>query len=193
MSSVASAVFPGTSSSISSNWLADTMTAIQNSQTPGGILGALQNSGSNVFQRTANTANAFATIAQGSVTNATQLIAQIQAQRVSQENAKKVQDALDALQQTQQMVQPKNVADPVIYLGDGATLDTNSNILTESDGKQYDALTGAPYVDPASIVQLANGAYIDTKNNIMTMPDGSQIDIVTGLPLSVVEAATSSS
>ncbi len=185
MSSVASALFPSSSSSsTSSNWLADTMTAIQNSQSSGGILGALQNSGSsNVFQQTANAANAFATIQQGSVTSTTQLIAQIQAQRVSQENAKKVQDALDALQQTQQMVQPKNVADTVISLGDGATLDTTSNILTQSDGKQYDALTGAPYIDPANLIQLANGAYIDTANNIMTMPDGTRIDTVTGLTI----------
>jgi len=181
MASVASSLFAGSSSS--SNWLADTMTAIQNSQSPSGILGALQNSKSSSFVQTANAANAFATIAQGSVTNATQLIVQIEAQRLSQENAKKVQDALNALQQTQQMVQPKNVADAVIYLGNGATLDTNSNILTQSDGKQYDALTGAPYVDPASIVQLANGAYIDTANNIMTLPDGTRIDTVTGLTI----------
>jgi hypothetical protein len=53
------------------------------------------------------------------------------------------------------------------------------------DGAQYDATTGAKYVDPASIIQLANGAYLNTKSNILTLPDGTQIDTVTGLKISV--------
>ena len=81
-------------------------------------------------------------------------------------------------------MQPKNVLDPTIFLSNGATIDTNSNIMTMADGTQYDTTTGAKYVDPASIIQMANGAYLDTKNNILTLADGTKIDTVTGLKIS---------
>ncbi len=83
------------------------------------------------------------------------------------------------------MVPVKNVLDPVIYLGDGSTIDTANNIMTMANGTQYDTVTGAKYVDPASIIQMANGAYLNTQSNILTMPDGTQIDTVTGLKVSV--------
>ena len=73
---------------------------------------------------------------------------------------------------------------PYVFLPGGATIDTNNNIMTMPDGTKYDTLTGAKYVDPASIIQLANGAYLDTQNNILTMPDGTQVDTVTGLTIS---------
>ena len=173
-----------------SNWLADTITAIQNEQNQGGLLGMLQNSGgdgsiSNFLSQSSNTANAFATISQTSVTNASSLFAQIASQNIQQANAKKLQDSLDQLSAQQQMVQAKNVLDPVMYFPNGSTLDTNSNILTMPDGTQYDTTTGAKYVDPASIIQMANGAYLNTQSNILTLPDGSQIDTVTGLKVSV--------
>jgi hypothetical protein len=174
-----------------SNWLADTMTAIKNSNNAGGLLGMLSaaaagNDGSvNTFlNNSAATANAFATISQSSVTNASALFAQMAAQNLQTQNAQKLQDAMNALATTQQMVQPKNTLDPVIYFADGSTIDTNSNIMTRADGTQYDVTTGAKYVDPASIVQMANGAYLDTKNNILTMSDGTKIDTVTGLKVS---------
>ena len=50
-----------------------------------------------------------------------------------------------------------------------------------SNGKKIDAITGADWVDPKSIVNLANGSYLDTANNILTMPNGTKIDTVTGL------------
>ncbi len=92
---------------------------------------------------------------------------------------------MDALSASQQIVQPKNVLDPFIYFDDGSSLDTNSNILTMSNGTQIDTTTGLKVIDTSSIIQMANGAYLDTKNNILTMPDGSQIDTVTGLKISV--------
>jgi len=107
------------------------------------------------------------------------------AQNAQQANSQKLQDSIDALSLTQQMVQPKNVLDPTIFFADGSTLDTNSNILTMSDGTQIDTTTGAKVVDTSSLIQMANGAYLDTANNILTMPDGSQIDTVTGLKVSV--------
>jgi hypothetical protein len=177
------------STSATSNWIADTMTAIQNQQNEGGLLGMLDNAGgdgsiSSFLGQSSNNANALATISQTSVTNAGTLFAQIAATKQQQANAKKLQDSLDQAAAQQQMVQPKNTLDPFIYFPDGTTIDTTKNILTMPDGTQYDTTTGAKYVDPASIMQLANGAYLNTKTNIMTMADGTQIDAVTGLKVS---------
>jgi hypothetical protein len=172
-----------------SNWLADTITAIQNQKNEGGLLGMLDNAGgdgsvNSFLGQSANTANFFATISQTSVTNSGALFAQIAASNQQQAAAQKLQDALDQQAASQQMVQPKSMLDPVIYLSDGTTIDTVNNIMTRPDGTQYDTTTGAKYVDPASILQLANGAYLNTKTNIMTMADGTQIDTVTGLTVS---------
>ncbi len=173
-----------------SNWLADTYTAIQNSNNAGGLLGMLSaaagNDGSiNSFLRNSNTtANAFATISQSSVTNASALIAQMAAQNLQKADEKKMNKAFADLAATQKMVPQKNVLDKVIYFADGSTIDTINNIMTRADGTQYDTTTGARYVDPSSIIQMANGAYLDTKNNILTMPDGTRIDTVTGLTVS---------
>jgi len=173
-----------------SNWLADTLTNIQNEANQAGLLGMLQNSGgdgsiSSFLGTSSNTANNFALISQNSVINASSLIAQMASENLQKENAQKLQDAFDALTATQHMVQPKNTLDSFIYFSDGSTIDTNSNIMTRADGTQYDTITGAKYVDPTSIIQIANGAYLDTKNNILTMTDGTQIDTVTGLKVSV--------
>ena len=130
-------------------------------------------------------ANNFALISQNSVINASSLIAQEAAQNQQAAAQKRLQDVASQLAATRQMVQPTNTLDPFIYLPDGTTVDTNSNIMTRPDGTQYDTISGAKYVDPASIIQMANGAYLDTKNNIMTEPDGTQIDINTGLKISV--------
>jgi hypothetical protein len=89
------------------------------------------------------------------------------------------------LQDTQSQVQAKNVLDPVIYMADGSTIDTTSNVMTMANGDQFDITTGAKYVDPTMVIQMANGSYLDTKNNILTMADGTQIDSVTGIKLSV--------
>ena len=172
-----------------SNWLADTFTNIQNEANQGGLLGMLANSGgdgsiSSFLGSSSSTANNFALISQNSVVNRSSLIAQMASANLQKANAQKLQDAFKALTATQQAVQPKNI-DPFIYLSDGSSIDTNSNIMTMANGNQYDITTGAKYVDPASIIQMANGAYLDTKNNILTMTDGTKIDTVTGLNISV--------
>lgn len=189
-----SAITPVTSAALfnsGSNWLADTYTAIQNSNKAGGLLGMLStaaagNDGSlKSFLRNSNSAaNAFATISQSSVTNASALIAQMAAQNLQKANDKKMQEAFAALSAQQKMVPKKNVLDPIIYFPDGSTIDTVNNIMTRVNGTQYDTITGAIYVDPASIIQMANGAYLNTKTNILTMPDGTRIDTVTGLKVS---------
>jgi hypothetical protein len=177
-------VSSSSSSGSTSGWMQDAMTAIQQSQNQGGIMGLLQDAASGSIGQVASFANDFATIAQTSVSSASSFYAQIASQNIQDKNAQVLQNTFKALAQSQNMVQAKNVLSPIIYLGNGATLDTNSNILTEADGTQYDTTTGAKYVDPASIIQMANGSYLDTVNNILTMPDGTQIDTVTGLTVS---------
>jgi len=174
----------------SSDWLADTYTAIQNSKSSGGLLGMLDNARSNngslrsFVQTSMSAANAFAMISQNTASSAGSLYAQMASQRDKEADAKKLQDALDALSASKQMVQPENKLDPFIYFDDGSSIDTNSNILTTKDGKQIDITTGLEVIDTSSIMQLANGAYLDTKNNILTLPDGTKIDTVTGLRVS---------
>jgi hypothetical protein len=173
-----------------SSWLNDALSSIQNQGNAGGLLGMLQNSGgdgsiSSFLGSSGKTANQFALISQNSVTNTSSLVAQIAAQNAQQTNQQKLQDAINALSASQQTVQPTNVLDPIIFFANGSTLDTNSNVLTRSDGTQIDTTTGTEVIDTSSTIQMANGAYLDTKNNILTMPDGSKIDTVTGLKISV--------
>jgi hypothetical protein len=172
------------------SWLGDTVAAIQNQANEGGLIGMLQNSGGNgsissFLSSSQNSSSQLALISQNSMTNKSSLVAQMASQNAQQQNQKKLQEAMDALSATQQVIQPKNVLDPVIFFANGSSLDTNSNVMTMSDGTQIDTTTGAKVVDTSSIVQMANGAYLDTKNNILTMPDGSEIDTITGLKISV--------
>jgi hypothetical protein len=175
----------------SSDWLADTYTAIQNSKTSGGLLGMLDNARGNdgslksFVQSSVSAANAFALISQNTVSGAGSLYAQMASQRQKEADAKKLQEAFEALSASKQMVHPENKLDPFIYFDDGSSIDTNNNILTLKDGTQIDITTGLKVIDTSSIMQLANGAYLDTKNNILTLPDGTQIDTVTGLKISV--------
>jgi hypothetical protein len=167
-------------------WIADAMTAIQNQQNQGGLLGMLQNAGgdgsiNSFLSTTSSLADNIATISQTSVTNAGALVAQIASTNLQQANAKKLQESLDQLAAQQNMVAAKNVLDPFIYFPNGSTIDTENNILTMPDGTQYDTTTGLKYVDPKSIMQLPGGGYLNTSTNILTMPDGTQIDTVTGL------------
>ncbi|MGB7576956.1 MAG: hypothetical protein WBM16_03575 [Pseudolabrys sp.] len=172
------------------SWLGDALSSIQNQNNAGGLLGMLQHSGgdgsiSSFLGSSATTASQFALISQNSVTNTSSLVAQIAAQNAQQTNAQQLQDAIDALSASKQMVQSQNVLDPTIFFADGSTLDTNSHILIRSDGTQLETTTGAKVIDTSSMIQMANGAYLDTANNILTMPDGTEIDTVTGLKISV--------
>ena len=171
-----------------SNWIGDTIVAIQNSATSGGILGALSSSSdgsiSSFLGQSSLSANNLALISQNSVTNGSAFYAQIASQNQQQRSQEALKKALDELAQSQNQVKAENVLDPFIYLADGTSIDTENNIMTRPDGTQYDTTTGAKYVDPSSIIQMANGAYLDTKNNILTLSDGTQIDTVTGLKIS---------
>jgi len=171
-----------------SGWLAGAVTAIKNSQNQGGLLGMLASAtdGSigSFLSNSRKSSFDFATIAQSRVSSASVFYAQIGIENARVLNQKRLQDALEGLAAQQQMVSLQNTLDPFIYFPDGSYIDTNNNLMTMSDGTQYDTTTGAKYVDPASIIQMANGAYLDTKNNIMTLTDGTQIDTVTGLAVS---------
>jgi hypothetical protein len=177
------------SSGPTSDWIADTMTAIKNSATSGGILGALAGSGNgsikSVIKQTSLMATNFALISQNTVTNASAFYAQLASQAQQQRAQDALKKALEALTASRNQVKAENVLDPYIYLAGGTTIDTANGIMTRPDGTQYDIATGALYVDVANVIQMANGSYLDTKNNILTLADGTKIDTVTGLKVSV--------
>jgi len=174
------------------NWLADTMTSIKNSQNPGGLLGMLQNAGngslSSFLSATSAFANNMATIAQSNVSNSSSFYAQLASQALQKRSDQQMQRMLAELQRQHTMVKPKNVLDTNIYFANGSSLNTDTNVLTLSDGSKIDAITGTKVIDPAYMIQMPNGGYLDTKNNILTMPDGTQFDTVTGLKLSDLKA-----
>ena len=195
MSSVSSASL--LSNSGQSNWLADTMTAIKNSQSPGGVIGMLQNAGngsvSSFLSATSAFANNMATIATSSVTNRSSFYAQLASQAMQKRQDEQMQKMIAELQRQQNTVKPKNVLDTYIYFDNGASLNTDTNVMTMADGTQIDAITGAKVIDPAFMIQMPNGAYLDTKNNILTMPDGTQYDTVTGLKITDLKALENAS
>jgi hypothetical protein len=191
LSSTSSAVFGATQAG-QTDWLNDAMASIKASESQGGLLGMLSNAAASngldatttFLQNSQSAANAFASITSTTTTSYSSLIAQQVQARQAQDQQKQMADAMAALQQTQSMVQPTNTLDPYIYLSDGSSIDTTNNIMTMSNGDQFDITTGAKYVDPSNIIQMANGSYLDTKNNILTMADGTQLDSVTGLKIS---------
>jgi len=173
------------------------MTAIKNSQSPGGVIGMLQNAGngsvSSFLSATSAFANNMATIATSSVTNRSSFYAQLASQAMQKRQDEQMQKMIAELQRQQNTVKPKNVLDTYIYFDNGATLNTDTNVMTMSDGTEIDAITGAKVIDPAFMIQMPNGGYLDTKNNILTMPDGTQYDTVTGLKVSDLKALENAS
>jgi hypothetical protein len=176
-------------SATGTNWLKEAQEAAAAAENPGGMIGALQDSkypGSikNFLAQSQNTAANLALISQGTQQSAATLALQM----ADAAQAKRTQERL-ALQQKlnpqQQNFNPPTELDPFIYFEDGTTIDTVNNILTMSDGTQYDVLTGIEIFDQSSIISMANGAYLDTKKNILTMADGTKIDTVTGLQITV--------
>lgn len=167
------------------NWLADTWVAIQNSDR-GGLVGALdgarKSDGSIKYflDASSQAGDTLALIAQNNSSAAATLAAQLGAQRIQNEIADKLAEASDIAPPAP----PKQLLEPFIYYDNGSSLDTQSNVLTRSDGTQIDITTGAEVIDPASIITMANGAYLNTKTNILTLPDGTRIDTVTGLIVS---------
>jgi hypothetical protein len=176
-------------SSTSPNWLKEAQESIAASESPGGMLGTLQDARSGYSLKTfiaksQNASYALAQISASAQTSANQLLVQM-----SQTSAQKRRDELTALAAKLNPVQtnytPPKGLDAIVFFDDGTTLDTNSNIMTMSNGKQIDTTTGQEYHDPKDIVNMANGAYLDTKNNILTMSDGTKIDTVSGLKITV--------
>jgi hypothetical protein len=170
-----------TGSWISSIW--DAGTAATEST---GMMGALQGASSRKYAPgslkgylagTANNSAALASIAQSSITNVTAL--KIQAGDLAMQ--KRIQDRLaEDSKHNVPMIPAAPLGDSTIYFENGSVLDTVKNVLTLANGKKIDAITGADWVDPASIVNLANGSYLDTANNILTLADGTRIDTITG-------------
>ncbi len=168
------------------DWLASTVTSIKNSAHPAGILGALANSGnsgtiSSFLGQSSAFANNFATIVQSNVTNNGSFYAQVASANQKKAADSRLKKALDALNAAQQQVKPHNTLPSFIYIGDGASLDTDKGILTRKDGTQIDITTGAEIIDPTNLIQLGNGSYLNTQTNILTLSDGTKIDTVTGL------------
>jgi hypothetical protein len=129
---------------------------------------------------TQNTAANLALITQSSSQAAGSLATQF-ANTAAQKRADDQLAMIEKMNPVQTNYTPPQGLDPVIYFNDGSSIDTNSNVMTLSNGTQIDTTTGMKVIDTSSIINMANGAYLDTKNNIMTMADGTRIDTVTGL------------
>jgi hypothetical protein len=177
-------------SATSPNWLKEAQDSLAAAESPGGMMGALQDarSGSSSIKvflaKSQNASYSLAQIAQNSQTSAGALAAQMAAAA-----NQKLRDERIALAQKinpqQTNYNPPAGLDAVIYFEEGGSLDTGSNILTMSNGTQIDTTTGLQYHDPKSIISMANGAYLDIQNNILTMADGTRIDSITGLKITV--------
>jgi hypothetical protein len=169
-----------------SNWLADAWVSIQNSDRAGGLAGALDGAAKSdgsikyFLDSSSQAGDTLALIAQNNASAAATLAAQIGAQRIQDELTAKLSEAAT----TSAPPPPKPLLDPIIFFENGSSLDTQSNVLTRSDGTQINVTTGAEVIDPGSIITMANGAYLNTKTNILTLPDGTRIDTVTGLTVS---------
>lgn len=179
--SIASATAP--------NWLKEAQSSLAASETPGGMMGALQDARANnpasiktFLAKSQNTLYGLSLIAQNSAQSAGALAAQM-ATAAAQKRASERAALAAKLNPVHTNFTPPKGLDSVIYFGDGGALDTTTNILTLSNGTQIDATTGLRYVDPKSVVRMANGAYLDTKNNILTMSDGTRIDTISGLTI----------
>jgi len=187
MSSISSSSSLTMSANANPSWLASAWSAMQ--QPTGGILGALQNSknldGSNssFLSLSSGFANSLATISQNNFSSGATLTAQVVDANQQKQQADALQKALSSLSGPPPAPGPK--LDPMIFFGNGSTLDTQNNILTMSDGTQIDTTTGMKIQNPANIMELGNGSYIDLANNIMTLSNGMQIDTVTGQTVSV--------
>ncbi|AXK79175.1 hypothetical protein DW352_00765 [Pseudolabrys taiwanensis] len=152
----------------------------------------LQNAGngsvSSFLSATSAFANNMATITTSNVTNTSSFYAQLASQALQKRQDEQMQKMITELQRQQNTVKPKNVLDTYIYFDNGASLNTDTNVMTMSDGTQIDAITGVKVIDPSYMIQMPNGAYLDTKNNILTMPDGTEYDTVTGLKIKDLKA-----
>jgi hypothetical protein len=174
-------------SSTASNWLKEAQDSIVASESPGGLLGALQNaknpgSLTNFLSNSLNNANNLALINSSTAQSQNTLTIQM-ANDAAQKRADERAALAQKLNPQQTNFNPPKELDSFIYFEDGTSIDTVNNIMTMPNGTQIDTTTGLTYIDPKSIISMANGAYLDTKNNIMTLSDGTKIDTVTGLKI----------
>jgi hypothetical protein len=177
-------------SATGTNWLKEAQTSLAASEAPVGMMGALQDARSGSYSiktflaKSQNNMYALAQIAQSSQTSAGQLAAQMSSAAAQKRYAEQVALQMK-LNPVHENYNPPRELDPVIYFDDGSSIDTTSNTMTLSNGKQIDTTTGLEVVDPKTIIQMANGACLDTKNNILTMSDGTKINTITGLTITV--------
>jgi hypothetical protein len=175
-------------SSTGTNWLKEAQDSLAASETPGGMMGALQDARSGSYSiktflaKSQNAMYSLAQISQSSQTSAGALAAQM-ANTAAQKRQSELFALAQKLNPQQSNFNPPTELDTVIYFEDGSSIDTSSNIMTLATGKQVDTTTGLEYHDPATVLRMANGAYLDTKNNILTMADGTKLDSVTGLKI----------
>jgi hypothetical protein len=172
------------------NWLKEAQESLVASESPGGLMGMLQDarygdsSIKTFLAKSQNAMNSLSQISQSSQIAAGSLAAQMSAAANEKLRNERVQLAQKMNPQPTNYNPPTEL-DPVIYFENGTTIDTESNIMTLVSGKQIDTITGLEYHEPGSLISMANGAYLDTKNNILTMSDGTRIDTVTGLTITV--------
>jgi hypothetical protein len=173
-------------SSTSTNWLKEAQESVAASETPGGMMGALQDARSGSYTiktflaKSQNSLYALAQIAQSSQVSAGALASQMAQTAAKKRNDEQVA-LLVKLNPVQQNFNAPKELDPIIYFGDGGSINTTTNIMTLSSGTQIDTTTGLQYHDPKTIISMANGAYLDTKNNILTTSNGTRIDTISGL------------
>jgi hypothetical protein len=177
------------SSSTASNWLKEAQESIAASESPGGLMGMLQDARSGYSLKTfiaksQNNSYALAQIAQSGQQSAGQLAVQMSQAAAAKRYNEQVELQVKLNPVHQNYNAPREL-DPVIYFDDGASIDTTNNIMTMANGTQIDTTTGLKYTAPGSIISMANGAYLDTMNNILTMPDGTKVDTITGLTITV--------
>ena len=155
-----------------------------------GMMGALQSASSkktspgslaSFFASQQNNALTLSSIAQTSVTSVTSVTA-LAIQMADAALQKRFSErAAEAAKHNVPLIPAEPLGERFMYFGNGSSLDTEQNILTLSTGKKINTLTGADWVDPASIVNFANGSYLDTANSILTMANGTKINTITGL------------
>jgi hypothetical protein len=174
-------------SSTGGNWLKEAQESLAASANPAGMLGALQNSRydnglKNFLAKSQNAAANLALMAQNSTQSSTELAINAASAAFQKRVAERLA-AAEKLNAVPVNFTPPRQLDPVIYFANGSSLDTTTNILTRSDGKQIDATTGKEYVDESALIHMANGAYIDTKKNILVAADGTKYDMLTHLKI----------
>ncbi|HYJ44628.1 MAG TPA: hypothetical protein VEW06_09255 [Xanthobacteraceae bacterium] len=169
------------------SWISTVWDAGKSATESTGMMGALQGASSKKYKPGSigaymagqqNNALALATIAQTGVTNVTEL--SIKAGDLAMQ--KRMQERIaETNKHNVPMIPAGPLGDPTIYFANGSVPDTVNNILTLSNGKKIDAITGTDWVDPKSIIQMGNGSYLNTSTSILTMANGTRINTITGL------------